>query len=108
MLEKAFTIHIQSPQGIRGIHPLTIAIRTNLALHDVMNEMAYEDQVFIRCGSMTAGKAANSIPEESYLKGILLTAAPTAEEACCKRIKEIAESTAVAFRASAEVTWERR
>lgn len=99
-----FSIHIKAPQGIRGIHPLTVAVRTNLALHTVMAEASSpKSGVSIRCGVLRAGKAANSLPEEAWLKGVLSAAG---EEAALRaRVEEIAHATAAAFRASAEVSW---
>lgn len=60
-----FSIQIKAPQGIRGIHPPTIAVRLNLALHEIMaHDFPGVEQASIRCGVMRAGLAANALPEE--------------------------------------------
>lgn len=102
-----FSIHIKAPQGIRGIHPLTIAVRLNLALHEIMaQDFPGAERASIRCGVMRAGLAANSLPEEAWLKGVLSAASPGARNALHARAEEIAAATAAAFRASASVAWE--
>lgn len=101
-----FSIQIKAPQGIRGIHPLTIAVRLNLALHEIMaHDFPGVERASIRCGVMRAGLAANSLPEAAWLKGVLSAASPDARAVLHARAEEITAATAAAFRASAVVSW---
>ncbi len=104
-----FSIQIKAPQGIRGIHPLTIAVRLNLALHEIMaHDFPGTEGASIRCGVLRAGLAANSLPEEAWLKGVLSAGSPDSRAALRARAEEITGATAAAFRASALVSWEER
>lgn len=101
-----FFIHIQAPQGLRGVHPLTIAVRINLALHELLaDEFPPAAMVRIHCGHLTAGLAANSVPESADLNGVVSTSRTATIAEVKQRVEEIAAATAEAFRASVHVEW---
>ncbi|MDL2258800.1 M20 family metallopeptidase [Eubacteriales bacterium OttesenSCG-928-K08] len=89
-----FCITVQAPKGIRGINPLTIATRLILGLQEiVVMEFPPHELVDVKCGVLSAGITANTIPEVRVLLK--------------ERVEFIANGMAQAFHAKAQVEWVR-
>lgn len=107
-----FTIRVQgkgchgsTPQ--EGVDPLTAAAHILIALQEISaRELGIGDQAVLTIGTLHAGKAANAIPDSAVMGGTIRTFDEDIRAQIKKRIAEISEGLAAAFRAKAEVTFD--
>lgn len=103
-----FLITVRAPKGMRGINPLTIATRLILGLQEiVVVEFPPHELVDIKCGVLTAGIAANTVPEEAVIRGVARTVSLEVRDPLKERVETIAKGMAEAFHAEAQVEWVR-
>ena len=89
-----------------GVDPLTAAAHILIALQEIhARELAMQDQAVLTIGTMNAGTAANVIPDTVTMGGSLRTFDEETRTFLKQRMTEIAQCTARAFRAEAEVTF---
>ena len=89
-----------------GVDPLTAAAHILIALQELhARELAMDDRAVLTIGTMNAGTAANVIPDTVTMGGSLRTFDEEARTLLKQRMTEIAQFTAKAFRAEAEVTF---
>ena len=89
-----------------GIDPLNAAAHILIALQEIhARELAMGDRAVLTVGTMNAGTAANVIPDTVVMGGSLRTFDEETRAYIKERMAEIAEGTAKAFRAEAEVTF---
>lgn len=97
--------HGSAPQD--GIDPLTAAAHILIALQEIRaREMGIGDQAVMTIGTLHAGNASNAIPDSAVMGGTLRTFDEALRETIKKRIVEISQGIAAAFRADAEVTFD--
>ena len=107
-----FTIKIQgkgchgsTPQ--EGVDPLTAAAHILIALQEIQaREMGIADQGVMTIGSLHSGTAANIIPDTAELKGSIRTFEENLRQRIKDRLCEITRGLAIAFRCTAEVTFD--
>lgn len=107
-----FTIQVQgkgchgsAPQ--EGVDPLTAAAHILIALQEIKaREIGISDPAVLTIGTLHAGQAANAIPDRATMGGTIRTFDETLRETIKKRITEISQSIATAFRAEATVTFD--
>ena len=107
-----FTIRVQgkgchgsTPQ--QGIDALQAAAQILIALQEIpAREMGSGDEAVLTIGSMQAGTAANVIADTAVMKGTLRSFEEELRLRIQKRLCEIAEGIAMAFRATAKVTFD--
>lgn len=88
-----------------GVDPLNIAAHIYLALQELpAREVAAKQPAVITVGRFQGGEAPNIIPGEAVLEGTIRTFDRELSAQLLRRIGEIAQATAAAFRGSAEVT----
>ena len=68
-------------------------------------ELAITDNAILTIGTIHAGKAANAIPDNAILGGTIRTYDEETRTFIKKRIFDIAQNIAIAFRAEAEVVF---
>jgi hippurate hydrolase len=96
--------HGSSPNA--GVDPITAAAHIITALHEIhARELALGEQAVLTIGTIHAGGAANAIPDTVTMGGTIRTYDEETRQYLRKRMTEISKSIAVAFRASAEVTF---
>lgn len=89
-----------------GVDPLTAAAHILIALQELhARELAMDDRAVLTIGTMNAGTAANVIPDTVTMGGSLRTFDEETRSFLKQRMTEIAQYTAKAFRAEAEVTF---
>lgn len=106
-----FTIRVQGvgchgSMPNTGIDPLNAAAHIVIALQELSaRELAMADQAVLTIGTFHAGTASNAIPDVAELGGTLRTFDEAIRAQLKKRLAEIAQAIASAFRATAEVTF---
>lgn len=89
-----------------GVDPLTVAAHILISLQEIhARELALDDRAVITIGTMNAGTADNVIPDTVIMGGSIRTFDENTRSFIKKRMVEIAERTAEAFRAKAEVVF---
>ena len=89
-----------------GVDPLTAAAHILIALQELhARELAMDDRAVLTIGTMNAGTAANVIPDTVTMGGSIRTFDEETRTLLKQRMTEIAQFTAKAFRAEAEVTF---
>ena len=89
-----------------GIDPLNAAAHILIGLQEIhARELAMSEQAVLTIGTMHAGTAANAIPDTAVMGGSIRTYDEETRTFMKQRMTEIAEGTAKAFRAEAEVTF---
>jgi hippurate hydrolase len=87
-----------------GVDPITVGCRIVDSLQQVVSrQVAPTWQAVVTVGAFQAGSRGNVIPEEALLRGTIRTRMPGVQERVVASVKRIAESTAAAFGARAEV-----
>ena len=87
-----------------GVDPLNIAAHIYLALQEITSrEVAARTPAVVTIGRFTGGEAPNIIPQSAVLEGTIRTFDREVTAKIFQRLREIAESTAAAFRGSARV-----
>jgi amidohydrolase len=87
-----------------GVDPITVGCRIVDSLQQVVSrQVAPTWQAVVTVGTFRAGSRGNVIPEEALLRGTIRTRMPGVQERVVASVKRIAESTAAAFGARAEV-----
>lgn len=87
-----------------GADPLNAAAHILIALQEINSrELALDDRAVLTIGTMHAGNAANVIPDSVTMGGSIRTFDEETREFIKKRIKQIAEGIAAAFRTQAVV-----
>lgn len=89
-----------------GVDPLNAAAHILIALQEINSrELAMSEQAVLTVGTMHAGTAANAIPDSAVMGGSIRTFDEEVRSFIKERLVQIAEGTAKAFRAEAEVVW---
>lgn len=106
-----FEIKVQG-KGCHGSMPNTGADPINAAAHILIalqeinaRELAVSDRAVLTVGTINGGTASNVIPDTVTMGGSLRTYDEETRGFIKKRMAEIAENTAAAFRTKAEVTF---
>jgi len=91
-------------QPEKGVDPIVVASHVVLALENIpAREVDARETIVLTIGKIEAGNRFNVIPGRAELLGTLRTHEPKVQEFAHRRIHEIAEATAKAFGATAEV-----
>ncbi|WP_246597720.1 M20 metallopeptidase family protein [Faecalicatena faecalis] len=94
--------HGSMPQ--MGVDPINTGVHIYLALQELLSrEVSATDEAALTVGRFDAGSAANIIPERAILEGTLRTFKPEITQYLIKRIKEVTDSIASAYRTTAEI-----
>lgn len=89
----------------RSIDPINAAVHIYLALEAIMaREVDPTAAAVMTVGKFDAGTAANIIPDTAVLEGTIRANDKDARELMVRRMREVAEATAAAYGATAEVT----
>lgn len=89
-----------------GVDPVTAAAHILLALQELhARELAMSDQAALTIGMFHAGEAANVIPDTAIMSGSIRTYDEEIRTFLKNRLVEVAQHTAEAFRAKAQVTF---
>lgn len=89
-----------------GIDPINAAAHILLALQTISTrEMGIGDGHALTIASFHGGETANAIPGEAILHGSVRSYDVKMQQFLRERIKAIAETTASAFRAAAQINW---
>ena len=98
-------------KGAHGSAPETSVSPINAAVHIyqglqelIAREVAGSREVVLTIGKFESGSAANVIPETAVMEGTLRTFDDDTREFMKRRITEVAEGIALAYRAKAEVS----
>lgn len=95
--------HGSTPEA--GVSPINAAVHIYLGLQELIaREVSGMDEVTMTVGQLHAGSAANVIPEKAWMEGTLRTFNKETADYLIGRITEMAEKTADAYRAKAEVS----
>lgn len=95
-------VHGSSPED--GVDPINTAIHIHQGLQELMaREVSGFDEVALTIGQFHAGSAANIIPETAEMEGTLRVFDPGIRERMIRRIHEITQSIAAAYRTKAEI-----
>jgi hippurate hydrolase len=87
-----------------GIDPLSAAAHILIALQEInARELAMGERAVLTVGTMHAGAAANAIPDSAVMGGTIRTFDEETRAMLKRRMTEIAEGIAAAFRATASV-----
>ena len=87
-----------------GVDPINIAAHIYLALQEITaRELPAKTPAVVTMGKFSAGHAPNIIPQEAVIKGTIRTLDRDVTALILRRIGEIADATARAFRGSASV-----
>ncbi|HOW74185.1 MAG TPA: M20 family metallopeptidase [Phycisphaerae bacterium] len=104
------TVHGQGSHGAypqRGVDPILAAAHIVTALQTIVaRNVAPIDAAVVTVGALSGGVASNVIPSECQMKGTIRYLRPEVGEHVQRRVREIAEHTAVALGAAAEVRLE--
>lgn len=94
--------HGATPQD--GVDPVNVAAHIAISLQALIaREISLNDQAVLSICRITAGTTGNIVPEDAVLQGTLRTYQPEVRRFLLRRIEEVADFTAKAFRASAEL-----
>lgn len=89
-----------------GIDPLSAAAHILIALQEIhARELAMDDRAVLTVGTLHAGTAANAIPDTATMGGSLRTFDEETRSFVKRRLTEIAEGVAKAFRTEASVSF---
>ncbi|MGN0181257.1 MAG: M20 family metallopeptidase [Candidatus Ornithomonoglobus sp.] len=89
-----------------GVDPITAAAHILISLHEIhARELALGERAVLTIGTMHAGTAANAIPDSAFMGGSIRAFDEEVREYLKKRVTDIAQLTAEAFRAEAEITF---
>lgn len=105
-----FEINIQGKGGHGAspettIDPINIAVHIHMAIQALNSrEISANDSAVFTICKMTAGTTSNVIPDTAHMAGTIRTFTPQMRELIPKRMAEIAENTAKAFRGQASLT----
>ncbi len=95
-------VHGSSPED--GIDPINTAVHIHQGLQElVAREISGFDEVALTIGKFHAGNAANIIPETAEMEGTLRVFNPDIRRRMIRRIHEITEGIAAAYRTKAEI-----
>ena len=87
-----------------GVDPINIAAHIYLALQEITaRELPAKTPAVVTMGKFSAGHAPNIIPQEAVIEGTIRTLDRDVTALILRRIGEIADATARAFRGSASV-----
>lgn len=82
-----------------AIDPINAAVQVYLALQSLIaRETGGTEEAVLTIGQLSAGDAANVIPERAVLQGTLRTFSPAVRERLCSRIREVAAGVAGTYR----------
>ena len=82
-----------------GIDPINAAVQVYLALQSLIaREIGGTEEAVLTIGQLTAGEAANVIPERAVLQGTLRTFDPAVRQRLCRRIREVTAGVAATYR----------
>ena len=97
--------HGSTPQ--EGIDALSVAAYILIGLQELSaREMSIADKAIITVGSLNAGEAPNVIADKAVMKGSMRTYDERLREYFKKRIIEISEGIAGAYRAKVDITFD--
>jgi hippurate hydrolase len=106
-----FTVEVQG-KGCHGsmpnmgVDPLSVSAHILISLQEInARELALSENAVLTIGTMQAGTAANVIPDRAVMSGSIRTFDEDARNFIKRRIQEISEGTASAFRAKANVSF---
>lgn len=86
-----------------AIDPINAAVQVYLALQSLIaREIGGTEEAVLTIGQLTAGEAANIIPERAVLQGTLRTFQKGVRERLVRRIQEISAGVAAAYRCQCE------
>ncbi|MDD4311205.1 MAG: M20 family metallopeptidase [Eubacteriales bacterium] len=100
-----FEIHINGKGGHGAmpemtVDPLNVAAHTHIALQEINSrEISAADSAVVTVGMMSGGTTSNVIPDTAVLNGTIRTFDEKVRQFVLKRVVEISEGTAKAFRA---------
>ena len=95
-------VHGSSPED--GIDPINTAVHIHQGLQELIaREISGFDEVALTIGKFHAGSAPNIIPETAEMEGTLRVFNPKIRERMIRRIREITEGVAAAYRTKAEI-----
>ncbi len=104
-----FKIKVQG-KGAHGAYPemsidsINILMHIYMALQEVIaRETDPKSSCVLTVGKISAGNAANIIPDKAFMEGTIRTNNESEREKIKRRVKEIVELTAKTFRGEAEV-----
>ena len=107
-----FTVRVQG-KGCHGampnmgIDPITASAHILLGLQGIRaRELGFSEDAILTVGTFQAGNRPNIIPDSAVLQGSLRAFGSDTMALMRKRTEEIAGSTAIAHRATAEVLWD--
>lgn len=87
-----------------GVDPITAAAHIVIGLHNIKSmELSMSERAAMTVGNINAGNAANVIPDTARISGTMRAFDENTREFMKKRLCEISELTAKAFRAEAQV-----
>ena len=99
---KGIGSHGSAPE--KGIDPILTGAEIVVGLQEILSrEFAGTVTKVLTVGSFHAGNAFNVIPEEAVLEGTVRAVDDAVRQQILRRIREISENIAAAFRAKAEV-----
>ena len=82
-----------------SIDPINAAVQVYLALQSLIaREIGGTEEAVLTIGQLTAGEAANVIPERAVLQGTLRTFAPAVRQRLCQRIRDVVAGVAATYR----------
>lgn len=89
-----------------GVDPISVSAHILLALQELnARELSVTDKAVLTIGTIHAGKAANAIPDTATMGGTIRTYDEETRTFIKSRMTEIAQNTASAFRAKADVVF---
>ena len=89
-----------------GVDPISVSAHILLALQEInARELSTMDKAVLTIGTIHAGKASNAIPDTATMGGTIRTYDEETRAFIKSRMTEIAQNTASAFRAKAEVVF---
>ena len=89
-----------------GVDPISVSAHILLALQEInARELSVTDKVVLTIGTIHAGKASNAIPDTATMGGTIRTYDEETRTFIKSRMTEIAQNTASAFRAKADVVF---
>lgn len=89
-----------------GVDPITAAAHIVIALQEIQaRELALGEKAVLTIGTINAGTAANAVPDTAVMRGSIRTFDVETRDFIKKRLVEISESIATAFRAKATIEY---
>lgn len=89
-----------------GVDPVTVAAHIITGLQEIhARELGLSDEAVLTIGTLSAGNAANVIPDTAHMSGTIRTYDEDTRSFIKQRLSEISSGIASAFRASATVTY---